>query len=71
MNGLARPSGTRQGRAERYRRFIARVRRKASRGEDADVHELSAPKKQTAARMQPARKSTAKKTSARKPRRSA
>ncbi|MFE1927523.1 Ku protein [Streptomyces asoensis] len=50
---------------------------KASRGEDADVHELPKPKKQTAAKTktaakkQPARQSAAKKTSARKPSRSA
>ncbi|MEU5274819.1 Ku protein [Streptomyces asoensis] len=50
---------------------------KASRGEDADIHELAKPKKQTAAKTktaakgQPARKSAAKKTSARKPSRSA
>ncbi|MEU5242602.1 Ku protein [Streptomyces asoensis] len=44
---------------------------KASRGEDADVHELAKPKKQTAAKKQPARKTAAKKTSAKKPRRSA
>ncbi|MEU9271775.1 Ku protein [Streptomyces sp. NPDC048251] len=48
---------------------------KASRGEDADIHEL--PKKKTAAakkataKKQPAKKAAAKKTSARKPRRSA
>ncbi|MFG2284061.1 Ku protein [Streptomyces asoensis] len=50
---------------------------KASRGEDADVHELAKPKKQTAAKTktaakkQPARQSAAKKTSAGKPSRSA
>ncbi|MEU9313406.1 Ku protein [Streptomyces sp. NPDC048256] len=49
---------------------------KASRGEDADVHELPKPKKKTAAKKttakkQPAKKTAAKKTSARKPRRSA
>ncbi|WP_331751624.1 Ku protein (plasmid) [Streptomyces sp. NBC_00723] len=48
---------------------------KASRGEEADIHELpkkkaSAAKKATA-KKQPARKAAAKKTSARKPRRSA
>ncbi|MEU0117575.1 hypothetical protein ABZ137_28775 [Streptomyces bobili] len=48
---------------------------KASRGEDADVHEL--PKKKAARRAedhgkrQPARKTAAKKTSTRKPHRSA
>ncbi|MEH0557388.1 hypothetical protein [Streptomyces sp. B21-101] len=46
---------------------------KASRGEDADVHELPNPKKKTAAkktaaRKQPTKKSAAKKTSARRPR---
>ncbi|WP_314223544.1 non-homologous end joining protein Ku [Streptomyces zaehneri] len=46
---------------------------KASRGEDADVHELPKPKKKTAAkktaaRKQPTKKSAAKKTSARRPR---
>ncbi|MFF3208380.1 Ku protein [Streptomyces sp. NPDC002962] len=49
---------------------------KASRGEDADVHELAKPKKTstkaTTAKKQPAKKTAAaKKTSARKPRRSA
>ncbi|MEH0589798.1 Ku protein [Streptomyces sp. B21-106] len=49
---------------------------KASRGEDADVHELAKPKKKTAqkkatAKEQPAKKTAAKKTGARKPRRSA
>ncbi|KPI22835.1 hypothetical protein ACGFZJ_41985 [Streptomyces sp. NPDC048253] len=43
---------------------------KASRGEDADVHELPQPKEKTAfsktaAKKQPAKKSAAKKTSAR------
>ncbi|MEV5898365.1 Ku protein [Streptomyces sp. NPDC052127] len=46
---------------------------KASRGEDADVHELPKPKKKTAAkkttaRKQPTKKSAAKQTSARWPR---
>ncbi|MEU5632250.1 Ku protein [Streptomyces rishiriensis] len=46
---------------------------KASRGENADVHELPKPKKKTAAkktaaRKQPTKKSAAKKTSARRPR---
>ncbi|MFE7927536.1 Ku protein [Streptomyces sp. NPDC057456] len=46
---------------------------KASRGEDADVHELPKPKKKaasskTAAKKQPAKKAAAKKTSARRPR---
>ncbi|MFI5476641.1 Ku protein [Streptomyces cacaoi] len=46
---------------------------KASRGEDADVHELPKPKKKaasrkTAAKKQPAKKATAKKTGARRPR---
>ncbi|WP_327188060.1 non-homologous end joining protein Ku [Streptomyces sp. NBC_01334] len=46
---------------------------KASRGEDADVHELPKPKKKaasskTAAKKQPAKKAAAKKTGARRPR---
>ncbi|WP_331739699.1 Ku protein (plasmid) [Streptomyces sp. NBC_00015] len=45
---------------------------KASRGENADVHELPKPKKKTAAKKtaakQPTKKSAAKKTSARRPR---
>ncbi|MFJ9026461.1 hypothetical protein ACIRPU_41905 [Streptomyces sp. NPDC102259] len=48
---------------------------KASRGEDADVHELQNPRKKTAAKKttakkQPAKKTTAKKAASRKPRRS-
>ncbi|MFI5825037.1 Ku protein [Streptomyces rishiriensis] len=45
---------------------------KASRGEDADVHEMPKPKKKTAAKKtaakQPTKKTAAKKTSARRPR---
>ncbi|WP_314225604.1 hypothetical protein [Streptomyces zaehneri] len=47
---------------------------KASRGEDADVHELPKKKaaaKKTTAQKQSAKKAAAKKTSTRKPRRSA
>jgi DNA end-binding protein Ku len=47
---------------------------RASRGEDADVHEMPKTKKTTAsktAKKQPAKKTTVKKTAGRKPRRSA
>jgi DNA end-binding protein Ku len=43
---------------------------RASRGEDADVHEMPKAKK-TTAKKQPAKKTAAKKTAGRKPRRSA
>ncbi|MER5375931.1 hypothetical protein [Streptomyces sp. NPDC002553] len=49
---------------------VAKV--KASRGEDADVHELperkKSPAKKATAKKQPAKKTAAKKTAARKPR---